>query len=131
MSTKRFARPCNGRGITGQLWEISDIVNLLEEWEISNCPELAYFEEWSVLTSLPAAEFLCCRMDKFSEYRRFVDECLREAKKAPYELDRYRWLKLAQQYMALLPTKATSAEAAFAAEEQAKGTGQEDSGSSH
>jgi hypothetical protein len=70
-------------------------------------------------------------MDRFSEYRRAVDECLREAKMAPYELDRARWLKLAQQFMALLPNEATSAEAAFTAEEEAKGTGQEDSASSH
>jgi hypothetical protein len=70
-------------------------------------------------------------MDKFSEYRRSVDECMREAKAAPYELDRYRWLKLAQQFLALLPATATSAEAAFTAEEENKGTGQEDSASSH
>ena len=86
---------------------------------------------WFVLTSLPAAEFLCCGMDRFSEYRRSFEECLREAKKAPYELDRARWLKLAQQFMALLPTEATSAEAAFTAEEEAKSTGQIDSASSH
>lgn len=70
-------------------------------------------------------------MDKFSEYRRGVDECLREANKTPHKADRARWLGLAQQFMALLPTDATSAEAAFTAKEEAVGTGQEDSTSTH
>jgi hypothetical protein len=70
-------------------------------------------------------------MDRFSEYRRCADECMREAKKAPYELDRVRWLKLALQFLAQLPSKATSAEAAFTAQEEALGTGQDNSGSSH
>jgi hypothetical protein len=42
--------------------------------------------------SQPAAYDLLCPMDKFSEYR-----CMREAKKAPCELHRVRWLKLAQR----------------------------------
>lgn len=28
--------PAMAAGITAQLWEVSDIVNVLEEWEISN-----------------------------------------------------------------------------------------------
>ena len=73
----------------------------------------------------------CLQMDKFSEYRRSFDECMREAKSAPYDGDRVRWLRLAQQFLAQLPSKATLAEAAFAAEQEAKGTRQEDSGSTH
>ena len=70
-------------------------------------------------------------MDKSSEYRRCADECMREAKAAPYELDRVRWLKLAKQFLAQLPSKVTRAEAEFSALEEILGTGQDNSGSSH
>ena len=69
--------------------------------------------------------------DRFSEYRRCFDDCMRAAEKAPHESDRARWLKLAQQFLAELPRHATSGEEAFNAEEEAKGTGQEDSTSIH
>jgi hypothetical protein len=65
------------------------------------------------------------------EYRRQAAEAEKQAGAAGNELDREQWLRIAQAWMSMLRKRSQSGETAFDAESQAKGTGQEDSESSH
>jgi hypothetical protein len=68
----------------------------------------------------------------FEEYRREAEYCERRAQEAPNDELRADWLRLAAQWLAMIPNEINkSAEQRFDAAIRDRGTGQEDSTSSH
>ena len=68
----------------------------------------------------------------YEEYRREAEDCERRAYKAPTPELKADWLRLSAQWLAMIPNDVTeSAEQQFDAAIRDKGTGQEDSNSSH
>jgi hypothetical protein len=70
-------------------------------------------------------------MDKYEEYRKRADEAQALADRTQNPKDKAAWLRIAQGWMAMLPKPKQSAEERFDARTKAKGTGQDDSESSH
>jgi hypothetical protein len=70
-------------------------------------------------------------MTKTDELRAFAQECQRMADGARNPDDKRQWLKLAQSWLNLIPKRRPNATQAFDAENDARGTGQVRSGSSH
>jgi hypothetical protein len=68
----------------------------------------------------------------YEEYRREAEDCERRAYKAPTLELKADWLRLSAQWLAMIPNDmAESAEQQFDAAIRDRGTGQEDSNSSH
>jgi hypothetical protein len=65
------------------------------------------------------------------EYRRQAANAEKQARSAKSDADREAWLRVAQGWLSLLSKRPQSNEEAFDARRAAKGTGQEDSESSH
>jgi hypothetical protein len=70
-------------------------------------------------------------MSKDEEYRRQAADAEKQAKSAKFDTDREAWLRIAQGWMSLLRKRPQSAEEAFDAQSNAKGTGQQDSEASN
>ena len=71
-------------------------------------------------------------MDKGDEYRRHAELCQRMADATTNERDRSEWLSLAQSWFGMIQQrKHIASEANFLAQHAARGTGQQQSRSSH
>ena len=70
-------------------------------------------------------------MDKYEEYRKRADEAQALADRTQNPNDKAAWLRIAQGWMDMLPKPKQSAGQRFDAQTKAKGTGQDDSESSH
>jgi hypothetical protein len=70
-------------------------------------------------------------MSKDDEYRRQAADAERQARSARNDLDRASWLRIAQGWLSLLRKRPQSAEETFNQQVADKGTGQDDSKSSH
>jgi hypothetical protein len=70
-------------------------------------------------------------MNSEDEYRRQAAEAEKQASAAKFDMDREAWLRIAQGWMSLLRKRPQSDEEAFNTQNTAKGTGQDDSESSH
>jgi hypothetical protein len=70
-------------------------------------------------------------MSTNEEYRRQAISAEKQANSAGDHVDRETWLRIAQGWMSLLRTRPQSDEQAFNVQSEHKGTGQEDSESSH
>jgi hypothetical protein len=70
-------------------------------------------------------------MNNDDEYRGQAKEAERQARLARNDADRESWLRIAQGWMSLLSKRPGKDERAFNTESKAKGTGQDDSESSH
>jgi hypothetical protein len=69
---------------------------------------------------------------KHDEYLHYAEACLREAKNAGSDAPRESWLRLAQQWLEMIPPdKAQELRAAFEKIAREKGTGQDQSDRSH
>jgi hypothetical protein len=70
-------------------------------------------------------------MTKSDEYRANAHECQRMADRTVNNAEKVQWLRLAQSWLRMLQRTDTSKADSFRGEEDARGTGQEDSHSSH
>jgi hypothetical protein len=70
-------------------------------------------------------------MDKYDEYRKLAREAQDMADKTEYQDDKASWLRIAKGWLEMLPKPRQSAEQRSDAQSKAKGTGQDDSDSSH
>ena len=70
-------------------------------------------------------------MSSDDEYRQQAAEAEKQARSARSDMDGESWLRIAQGWMSLLRKRPQSDEEAFNAQTTVKGTGQEDSESSH
>jgi hypothetical protein len=70
-------------------------------------------------------------VNKYDEYRRNADEAQRWADRAINDLDRAAWLRIAQGWLQLVGSHPKTAEESFDDTAKARGTGQDDSESSH
>jgi hypothetical protein len=74
---------------------------------------------------------LFCVMNKDDEYRRNADEAQQWVDRATSDLDRAAWLRIAQGSLQLIRKRPKMAEESFDDTAKARGTGQDDSESSH
>ena len=70
-------------------------------------------------------------MSDDEEYRRQAAEAEKQARSAKFDSDREAWLRIAQGWLSLLRKRAQGDEEAFDQKTTTKGTGQDDSDSSH
>jgi hypothetical protein len=70
-------------------------------------------------------------MDKHDEYRKRAAEAQAMADRTRNVDDKQSWLRIAQSYLEMLPQAKQTAEQRFDAQTKARGTGQNDSESSH
>ena len=70
-------------------------------------------------------------MDKYDGYRQHAADAQKQADAAKSEDDRAAWLRIAQGWLGLLSRRRLTASEVFDAESKGRGTGQEDSKSSH
>jgi hypothetical protein len=70
-------------------------------------------------------------MDKHNEYRKRAAEAQAMADQTRNDDDKQSWLRIAQSYLEMLPKAKQTAEQRFDAQTKARGTGQNDSESSH
>jgi hypothetical protein len=70
-------------------------------------------------------------MNKEDEYRRNADEAQQWADKSSSDLDRAAWLRIAEGWLHLIRKRPKTAEQSFDDTAKARGTGQDDSESSH
>ncbi|TMJ04469.1 MAG: hypothetical protein E6G97_05790 [Alphaproteobacteria bacterium] len=70
-------------------------------------------------------------MSKSDEYRANATECEKMARAARNPNDKATWLKMAADWLRMIPQPRSSASDKFDAAEKAQGTGQRPSGSEH
>jgi hypothetical protein len=70
-------------------------------------------------------------MDKYDEFRKYAREAKDMTDRSRNDADRASWLKIAESWLRMLPEPRHSAEQRFDAQRTARGTGQDDSKSSH
>jgi hypothetical protein len=70
-------------------------------------------------------------MNRYDEYRKRAHEAQAMADQTRNQADKAAWLRIAQGWLDMLPKPRQSAEQRFDAQSKAKGTGQDDSESSH
>ena len=70
-------------------------------------------------------------MNKHDEYRRYAQDALDLSDRAKNPADKAIWLKIARKWLDLLPPRDLTELEKFNADAKRRGTGQEDSSSSH
>lgn len=69
--------------------------------------------------------------DRHDQYRRYSLEAEQQAKRALRDEDRASWLRIAQDWLRLIPSRKPTPEESFDAVSASHGTGQQKSDSSH
>jgi hypothetical protein len=70
-------------------------------------------------------------MNKHEEYRLYAEQALEFSERAKNPADKASWLRIARRWLDLLPKRELTALEEFDANARRRGTGQEDSSSSH
>jgi hypothetical protein len=70
-------------------------------------------------------------MNKHDEYRRYAEDALELSERAKNPADKASWLRIARKWLDLLPKRGLTALEEFDANAKRRGTGQDNSSSSH